>query len=116
LRVFGFDDTAVLNGSWQKWSREGRQVETGPAKPRPPGRFVVREQGPLMVGKEEVLKAIGDGAACTLNALLLEQHAGTGGNRYGRPGHITCGANLPASPARSGQQGVPAGARFAPAV
>ena len=32
LRVFGFDDAAVLDGGWQKWSREGRPVETGPAK------------------------------------------------------------------------------------
>ena len=26
LRVFGFDNAAVLNGGWQKWSREGRAV------------------------------------------------------------------------------------------
>src|SRR5439155_22144872 len=97
LRIFGFDDAAVLNGGWQKWSREGRPVETGPAKPRPPGNFAVREQRPLMVGKEEVLRAIGDGAVCTLNALLPEQHAGTGGNSYGRPGHVKGSVNLPAA-------------------
>ena len=97
LRVFGFDDAAVLNGGWQKWSREDRPIETGPAKPQPPTRFVVREQRPLMVGKEEVLRAIGDGAVCTLNALLPQQHAGTGGNSYGRPGHIKGSVNLPAA-------------------
>jgi thiosulfate/3-mercaptopyruvate sulfurtransferase len=97
LRVFGFDNAAVLNGGWQKWSREGRPVETGPAKSRPSGRFVVREQRPLMVGKEEVLEAIGDTAACTINALTPEQHAGTGGNSYGRPGRIKGSVNLPAA-------------------
>jgi len=97
LRVFGFDDAAVLNGGWQKWSREGRPIETGPAKPRPAGHFVVREQRPLMVGKEEVLQAIGEGAVCTINALSPEQHAGTGGNSYGRPGHIKGSVNLPAA-------------------
>jgi thiosulfate/3-mercaptopyruvate sulfurtransferase len=97
LRVFGFDDAAVLDGGWQKWSREGRPVETGLARPRPPGHFVVGEQRPLMVGKEEVLHAIGDGAVCTLNALLPEQHAGTGGNSYGRPGRIKGSDNLPAA-------------------
>jgi thiosulfate/3-mercaptopyruvate sulfurtransferase len=97
LRVFGFDDAAVLNGGWQKWNREGRPVETGPAKPQPPEHFVVREQRPLMVGKEEVLRTIGDGAVCTLNALLPEQHTGTGGNSYGRPGHIKGSVNLPAA-------------------
>jgi thiosulfate/3-mercaptopyruvate sulfurtransferase len=97
LRVFGCDDAAVLNGGWQKWSREGRPVETGPAKSHPPGHFVVREQRPLMVGKEAVLQAIGDGAVCTINALSPEQHAGTGGNSYGRPGHIKGSVNLPAA-------------------
>ena len=97
LRVFGFDNAAVLNGGWQKWSREGRPVETGPARPRPPGHFVVREQRPLMVGKAEVLRAIGEGAMCTVNALLPEQHAGTGGNSYGRPGRIKGSVNLPAA-------------------
>jgi thiosulfate/3-mercaptopyruvate sulfurtransferase len=97
LRVFGFDDAAVLDGGWQKWSREGRPVETGPARQRPPGHFVVREQRPLMVGKEEVLQAIGDGEVCTMNALLPEQHAGTGGNSYGRPGRIKGSVNLPAA-------------------
>jgi thiosulfate/3-mercaptopyruvate sulfurtransferase len=97
LRVFGFDDAAVLNGGWQKWSREGRRVETGPARPRPAAHFVVREQRPLMVGKEEVLQAIGDAATCTVNALLPEQHAGTGGNSYGRPGRIKGSLNVPAA-------------------
>lgn len=97
LRVFGFDDAAVLNGGWQKWSREGRPIETGPAKPHRPAHFIVREQRPLMAGKEEVLQAIGDGAVCTINALLPEQHAGTGGNSYGRPGRIKGSVSLPAA-------------------
>jgi thiosulfate/3-mercaptopyruvate sulfurtransferase len=97
LRVFGFDEAAVLNGGWQKWSRERRPVETGPAKPRAPGKFAIHAPRPLMVGKEEVLQAIGDGAACTINALLPEQHAGTGGNSYGRPGRIKGSVNLPAA-------------------
>jgi len=97
LRVFGLDDAAVLNGGWQKWAREGLPVETGPAKSRPQGHFVVRELRPLMVGKDEVLRAIGDGGVCTLNALAPEQHAGSGGNSYGRPGRIKGSANLAAA-------------------
>jgi len=97
LRSFGFDAAAVLDGGWQKWRREGRPVETGPAKPRPPAIFAVREERPLMVGKEEVLRAIGDDAVCTVNALSAEQHAGTGGSAYGRPGRIKGSVNLPAA-------------------
>ena len=97
LRVFGFDTAAVLNGGWQKWIREGRPVETGPGRPRPPGDFIVREERQLMVGKEAVLQAVGNGAICTINALSAEQHAGTGGNTYGRPGHVKGSVSLPAA-------------------
>src|SRR5947207_4089239 len=82
LRNYGFDNAAVLNGGFAKWAREGRPVETGPAKPRPAAKFVVREDRKLMVGKEAVLGAIGDGGVCTINALTAPPHAGSGGNTY----------------------------------
>ena len=97
LRNYGFDNAAVLNGGFQKWAREGRPVETGPAKPRAPARFTVREDRHLMVGKEAVLAAVGDSAVCTINALSGEQHAGSGGNTYGRPGRIAKSVNVPAA-------------------
>jgi thiosulfate/3-mercaptopyruvate sulfurtransferase len=97
LRVFGFDNAAVLDGGWQKWTREGHAVETGPANSRSPGDFTVREVRDLMVDRQQVLAAVGDGAVCTLNALLPQQHTGTGGNSYGRPGRIAGSVNLPAA-------------------
>jgi thiosulfate/3-mercaptopyruvate sulfurtransferase len=96
LRTFGFDNAAVLNGGYKKWVAEGRAVETGPGKARAKANFVVKEdRGDLMVGKEEVLAAIGDGGGCTINALQAVQHAGTGGNVYGRPGRIAGSVNVP---------------------
>ena len=97
LRNYGFDNAAVLNGGFQKWAREGKPVETGPAKPRPPAKFVVHQDRRLMVGKEAVKGAIGDAATCTINALSREQHAGTGGNTYGRSGRIAGSVNVPAA-------------------
>jgi len=97
LRNYGFDNVAVLNGGFKKWTAEGRPVETGPGRPRPPARFVVREDRKLMVGKEAVLAAIGDGAVCTINALSREQHTGTGGTVYGRVGRIARSVNVPAA-------------------
>jgi thiosulfate/3-mercaptopyruvate sulfurtransferase len=97
LRVFGFDNAAVLDGGWQKWTREGRAVETGPAQSRPEGNFIVRETRNLMVDKRQVLAAVGDGTVCTLNALLPQQHTGSGGSSYGRPGRIAGSVNLPAA-------------------
>jgi thiosulfate/3-mercaptopyruvate sulfurtransferase len=97
LREFGHDNAAVLNGGWQKWSRENRPSETGSGEPRAPGSFTVRAIRNLMVDKGTVKAAIGDGAICTLNALSPDQHKGTGGNAYGRPGRIAGSANLPAA-------------------
>jgi thiosulfate/3-mercaptopyruvate sulfurtransferase len=97
LREFGHDNAAVLNGGWQKWSRENRPAETGPAKSRPPGSFTAKPPRGLMVGKEAVRAAIGDGAICTLNALTADQHKGSGGNAYGRPGRIAGSVNVPAA-------------------
>jgi thiosulfate/3-mercaptopyruvate sulfurtransferase len=39
LRVFGFDAAAVLDGGWQKWSREGRPVETRSRQVPPARKF-----------------------------------------------------------------------------
>jgi len=95
LRVYGFDHAAVLNGGFQKWAKEGRAVATGPAKARPAGSFTERAAKKLMADKNDVLAAIGDGAVCTINALQAPQHAGAGGNTYGRPGRIAGSVNVP---------------------
>jgi len=97
LRVFGFDNAAVLDGGWQKWTREGRAVESGPARSRTEGNFTVRGTRNLMVDKQQVLAAVGDDKVCMLNALLPQQHTGSGGNSYGRPGRIAGSVNLPAA-------------------
>jgi len=97
LRTYGHDHAAVLNGGFQKWAREERPVETGPAPSRPTAKFTVREDRHLMADKEAVLGAIGAPATCTINALSAEQHAGTGGNTYGRPGRIAKSVNVPAA-------------------
>jgi len=96
LREFGHDNAAVLDGGFAKWKREGRPIATGPSQPRPPHVFKVRQVRNLMADASEVLGAIGDTAVCTLNALRPEQHAGSGGNTYGRPGRIKGSVNLPA--------------------
>ncbi len=97
LREFGHDNAAVLNGGWQKWVRENRPVETGPAPAAEPGNFTVQKVRNLMVSKEDVKAAIGNPAICTLNALLPAQHTGQGGNSYGRPGRIAGSVNVPAA-------------------
>jgi thiosulfate/3-mercaptopyruvate sulfurtransferase len=97
LRVFGHDNAAVLDGGFQKWRAERRPAETGPGKTRSPGHFTARAPRPLMADKTEVLAAINNGSICTINALRPEQHTGSGGVQYGRPGRIAGSVNVAAS-------------------
>lgn len=96
LRAIGFDDAAVLNGGWRKWTLEGRPVSTAPCV-YPPGRLVERPRPELFADKAAVLAGLGDSATCVLNALTEEQHRGTGGAVYhNRAGRIAGSANVAA--------------------
>jgi len=96
LRVFGHTRSAVLNGGFQKWQREGRPIETGPTIAPAPAQFNARLNPGHVVSKQEMRAAIGNPDICTVNALRPEQHAGTGGTSYGRLGHITGSINIAA--------------------
>jgi len=94
LRAFGFDDAAVLDGGWKKWTRENLPVATDDGA-RPARAFTARPRPALVADKAGVLAALGDERACVLNALTEEQHKG-GGVTYGRPGRIAGSGNVPA--------------------
>ncbi len=58
LRVCGFDNAAVLNGGWKKWCVEQRTISTA-ATVYAPATLTARPRPALMVGKDEVLAALG---------------------------------------------------------
>ena len=93
LRVCGFDQAAVLNGGWHKWTMEGRPVSTDPPS-YPPARFIAQPRPEHMADKHEVLATMGDSHTCLLNALTVEDHMGTV-VQYGRAGHIPSSVNVP---------------------
>jgi thiosulfate/3-mercaptopyruvate sulfurtransferase len=95
LRAFGFDDAAVLNGGFKKWTVEGRPLSTDTGS-RPARTFTLRPRPALMTDKAGVLAALGESGACVLNALAPDRHRGTGGVPYGRPGRIAGSVNVPA--------------------
>ena len=95
LRAIGFDAAAVLNGGWRKWTIEGRAVSTDPCA-YPQENLIPRPRPELFADKSVVRAGLGDRATCVLNALSEEQHRGTGGVHYGRPGRIAGSANVPA--------------------
>jgi thiosulfate/3-mercaptopyruvate sulfurtransferase len=94
LRAFGFDEAAVLDGGWKKWTREGRPIATDDGN-RPRRTFVARPRPELIADKAGVLAALGEDRACVLNALTAEQHRG-GGVANRRPGRIAGSVNVPA--------------------
>lgn len=94
LRAFGFDDAAVLDGGWQRWTAEHRPVSSEPPA-HPQARFIPRPRAGRIVSKDDVRAAIGDAGTCLVNALSPEEHAGTL-TRVARPGHIPGSVNVPA--------------------
>jgi thiosulfate/3-mercaptopyruvate sulfurtransferase len=85
LRVCGFEQAAILNGGWHKWTLEGRPVSTAPSS-YPPAHFLAQLCPELIVDKREVLAALGDSHQCLVNALPVEDHVGTAVRTSGSPG------------------------------
>jgi thiosulfate/3-mercaptopyruvate sulfurtransferase len=94
LRAIGFDNAAVLNGGFDKWSAEGRPIETVETR-YPAAKLEARPRPGLFIGKDEIKAAIGDASACMINALAADLHKGDN-PRYGRPGRIPGSVNVPA--------------------
>jgi thiosulfate/3-mercaptopyruvate sulfurtransferase len=94
LRAFGFDEAALLDGGFEKWVKEGRQVAAAPCA-YPTARFEPRPRPGLIADRARVLAAIGDGVSCIINALPANAHRGEGPTSYARPGRIAGSVNAP---------------------
>ena len=92
FRSIGFDNVAVLDGGWQKWQREGLPVSDAAAS-YPAGTLSASPRPDMWADKDDMLRIIEDGSACTLNALSPEVYNGEI-NRYGRAGHIPGSHNV----------------------
>lgn len=96
LRAIGFDRARILDGGFKKWIAEGRLVEHD-VRTNPPATLTAKPRAGLMVGKDAVLTALDRSSAIVVNCLTEDQHRGTGGAHYGRPGRITGSVSLPAA-------------------
>lgn len=95
LRTFGFDNAAILNGGWKKWTHENLPTSTEiPVFTR--GHFLPKSRPELIASKEEVLAAVNDGKIRLVNALSPDQHEGRIPVSNGRRGHIPSSVNIPA--------------------
>ena len=96
LRAVGFDDVSILDGGFDKWSAEKRPLETE-ATVFAPATLTLRARPDAFVTASDMKAAIGKEDVLSLNALSHEQHVGSGGMVYGRPGRIAGSSCVPAT-------------------
>lgn len=95
LRSIGFDAAAVLDGGWEKWTKEGRR--TSIEEPTfTPATLTPHPRPNLFVNGQTVREAMDEPGTCLINALEADLHRGEN-PRYGRPGRIPGSVNVPST-------------------
>lgn len=94
LEVYGHTNTYLLDGHYQHWLREGKQIETGPAKEMDSSDYkVLTVNNNINVSKEAVINKSKD--TILLDVRTVEEYTGeriASGNARG--GHIPGAVNL----------------------
>ena len=94
LRANGFDNVAVLDGGFRKWTAEGRPTTTG-AESYPEAEFVGEPRPRLFAELDEVKRVVDAGSgACLINALSPQDHHAVETDNFARPGHIPGSVNV----------------------
>ncbi|BCJ68960.1 sulfurtransferase [Polymorphospora rubra] len=94
LRANGFDNVAVLDGGFRKWTAEGRPTTAG-AQSYPAAEFVGSPRPDLFAELAEVERVVESGSgACLINSLSPQDHHATQTNSYARPGRIPGSVNV----------------------
>ncbi|WP_165793544.1 sulfurtransferase [Hyphococcus luteus] len=95
LKTYGFDEAAVLDGGFKKWTAEARPV-SGEAPEIKPASFTPRYRPERIVSKDEVHKIIEEGGATLVHSLSLKEFTGEAAPMP-RAGRIKGSINAPAS-------------------
>ena len=96
LRAAGHERVAVLDGGFARWRAEGHPVSAEPFR-HPPARFEADPREALWASQQDVLAAMEDGGACTLDALPTPLYRGNANLGYARAGHIRGALSVPFS-------------------
>jgi thiosulfate/3-mercaptopyruvate sulfurtransferase len=95
LRHYGHDDVAVLDGGWNRWVDEGREIEKGEVT-QARARFIPRIRANLRVTAEQVAAMIGRPSDDALIVDARDPGQFSGARRRGlRGGHIPGAINVP---------------------
>ena len=96
LRWLGHDTVALLDGGFQKWSRERRELESGrPGVRRGAGRLNARPRRDAWAGAAEVEQALARGDALLIDARVPERYSGEEEPFDPVAGHIPGAVNRP---------------------
>jgi thiosulfate/3-mercaptopyruvate sulfurtransferase len=97
LRAYGVEKVRILEGGLPKWTKEGRPLETGAARIRPPRPFTPRLEESFVASLDEVREALATGSAQVVDARPAERfHGHTPEPRQGlKSGHMPGSLNLP---------------------
>jgi len=93
LRTLGFNNAAVLDGGWKKWTAEERQLSTDAVVYPVAENFTLNYRPGLMADKSEVLAASKNKDSLLLHSLPMAVFEGKI-NPYQRPGRIPGSQNL----------------------
>ncbi len=97
LTSLGFDNVSVLDGGFDRWTAEGRPIESGPARGYPSATFAASPRAGYFVDRHAVRAAMAQPGTAIVNALGPQFHSGKEPSRYGRPGRIPGSVNVPAA-------------------
>jgi len=97
LKAVGFDNAAVLNGGFAKWTAEGRAISNRPSA-YSQGRFKAVLRDGVFADKDRVRAALDDGETLLIHAMMPAVYNGTHETLiFGRRGHIPGSVNIPSS-------------------
>lgn len=95
FRSFGYDNVAVLDGGYTKWTAEGRETDVGHVEPAP-ARFQAVERPELWADKAEVAAIVaGTAPGALVCGIPTKEFTGEEGHRA-RRGHIPGSLSVPA--------------------
>jgi thiosulfate/3-mercaptopyruvate sulfurtransferase len=94
LRANGFDNAAVLDGGFRKWTTEGRPTTSG-VESYASAVFDGETRPQLYAELDEVKRIVEAGSgACLINALSPDDHHAVQTSNFARPGHIPGSLNV----------------------
>ena len=84
LKFLGYPKAMVLHGGFAAWQASGGAVTTEPSTPKPAKFPLVDTGASLMIGRDEMVAALGDPAIALLDVRDVDEWVGDSSSPYGK--------------------------------